>query len=73
MMELTIKSDGKNADLKVHNFTPKVMSVCLNRIFDDLAKKQGEDPMELKAAYLVALAVEFGVNIEVDDDDDIDC
>ena len=44
MMELTIKSDGEHVDLKVKNFMPKAMSVSLNRIFDELARKNGEKP-----------------------------
>lgn len=73
MMELTIKSDGDRVNLTVLNFIPKIVSICLNRIFDDLAKECGNDPVLLKAAYLVALAAEFGVSIEVDDDYNIDC
>jgi len=73
MMELTIKRVGDRVNLTVLNFTPKIVSICLNRIFDDLAKEWGNDPVVLKAAYLVALAAEFGVRIEVDDDYDIDC
>ena len=73
MMELTIKSDGEQVDLKVKNFMPKAMSVSLNRIFDELARKNGENPVEMKAAYLIALGCEFGLSIEVDEDYDINC
>ena len=69
MMELAIKSDGDRVNLTVLNFTPKIVSICLNRIFDDLAKDWGKDPVVLKAAYLVALAAEFGISIEVDNDE----
>ena len=39
MMELTIKSDGDRVNLTVLNFTPKIVSICLNRIFDDLGDR----------------------------------